>query len=360
VYPHSVTNNVGGLKQFACMKAQGDIVVELDHDDYLSEDCLESLVAARKETNAGFFYSDWVEFRADGSSSLYDPSFGWENYTYTNPSGKLFRVTKAFEPSARSLCEIFYAPNHVRAWTREAYQAAGGYNTGMTVGDDHDLVCRTYLAGVEFCHISKPLYFYRLHDNNTVKLFNADIQKQQADNRNKYLHRLIFEECKRTKSTVLHLGKFVDPESWHMDFESLKSAGWQIAMETNSVGLVKADDFLQLIPTAEIKKVMEEIYRILKPGGWLLSTTPSTDGRGAFQDIRHSSYWNDNSWWYWSNKSASSHYYPKPDDATPKFQSVRVWTDFINDWHRQHNISFCHADMCAIKGQRQPGPKAGW
>ena len=30
--------------------------------------------------------------------------------------------------------------------------------------------------------------------------------------------------------------------------------------------------------------LMNAIYRTLFPGGWLLTATPSTDGRGAFQD----------------------------------------------------------------------------
>lgn len=42
--------------------------------------------------------------------------------------------------------------------------------------------------------------------------------------------------------------------------------------------------------------LMNAIYRALVPGGWLLTATPSTDGRGAFQDP-HCSFWN-NSFWY--------------------------------------------------------------
>ena len=44
--------------------------------------------------------------------------------------------------------------------------------------------------------------------------------------------------------------------------------------------------------------LIEEIYRVLKPGGLFTSMTPSTDGRGAFQDPTHVSFWNRNSWLY--------------------------------------------------------------
>jgi predicted SAM-dependent methyltransferase len=40
---------------------------------------------------------------------------------------------------------------------------------------------------------------------------------------------------------------------------------------------------------------MEEAYRVLKPGGRLDCTIPSTEGRGWAQDPTHVSYWNENS-----------------------------------------------------------------
>jgi len=45
--------------------------------------------------------------------------------------------------------------------------------------------------------------------------------------------------------------------------------------------------------------LMNAIYRALVPGGCLLAATPSTDGRGAFQDPTHCSFWNiTDSFWY--------------------------------------------------------------
>ena len=48
---------------------------------------------------------------------------------------------------------------------------------------------------------------------------------------------------------------------------------------------------------------MEEIWRVLKDGGVLNHMTPSTDGRGAFQDPTHRSFWNINSWLYYMDDS---------------------------------------------------------
>lgn len=70
--------------------------------------------------------------------------------------------------------------------------------------------------------------------------------------------------------------------------------------DDNSVDMVRAYDFLEHIPIGKVVPVMNEIYRVLKPGGIFESSTPSTDGRGAFQDPTHVSFWNHNSWWYYS------------------------------------------------------------
>jgi len=45
---------------------------------------------------------------------------------------------------------------------------------------------------------------------------------------------------------------------------------------------------------------MRETHRCLSPQGWLLSQTLSTDRRGAFQDPTHVSFWNSNSFWYYT------------------------------------------------------------
>lgn len=62
---------------------------------------------------------------------------------------------------------------------------------------------------------------------------------------------------------------------------------------------VRAYDFLEHIPMDSTIKVIEDIYRVLVPGGIFEHFTPSTDGRGAFQDPNHRSFWNSNSWLYY-------------------------------------------------------------
>jgi hypothetical protein len=67
----------------------------------------------------------------------------------------------------------------------------------------------------------------------------------------------------------------------------------------NSVAYILAIDFLEHIPIGSVIPFIEEVYRILMMGGVFHSVTPSTDGRGAFQDPTHVSFWNINSWMYY-------------------------------------------------------------
>ena len=73
---------------------------------------------------------------------------------------------------------------------------------------------------------------------------------------------------------------------------------------TESVDHVFAKDFLEHIAPDKVIFVIEEIWRVLKTGCLLEHQTPSTDGRGAFQDPTHRSFWNKNSWFYFSQKEA--------------------------------------------------------
>ena len=66
----------------------------------------------------------------------------------------------------------------------------------------------------------------------------------------------------------------------------------------NSVDLVRAHDAIEHLP--DKIHTMNEIWRISKPEGAVDIFVPSTDGRGAFQDPTHVSYWNINSFLYYS------------------------------------------------------------
>jgi SAM-dependent methyltransferase len=108
----------------------------------------------------------------------------------------------------------------------------------------------------------------------------------------------------------------------------------------NSVEVVRAYDFLEHVPPDKVIFVMEEIYRVLKPGGTLEHFTPTTDGRGAFQDPTHRSFWNINTWLYFMNDEYRALY-----SITAKFEGEN--RDVMTDPHRR--IMHTHGVLHAVK-----------
>jgi len=79
--------------------------------------------------------------------------------------------------------------------------------------------------------------------------------------------------------------------------------------ETSSVHYIRAIDIFEHL--RDSIHTMNEAYRVLKPGGILEILVPSTDGRGAFQDPTHVSFWNVHSFSYYSRgKGGRAHLYP--------------------------------------------------
>jgi len=168
---------VGALKSHAVSLCEGSILVELDHDDILKPTALEKIRAAFEDKEVAFVYSDFAQINGDGTPNhtMFDTSYGWEYYT--EPDGPNL-VCRSMDHSPHNVSYIWYAPNHVRAFTREAYDNAGGYDASKKVLDDQDLIARIYLQG-KFHHIKECLYYQRVHDNNTQKgEFNAFIQTE--------------------------------------------------------------------------------------------------------------------------------------------------------------------------------------
>ncbi len=348
---------IGALKNYAGHQCTGDVLIELDHDDILASDAFTELEKAHTAEPNGFYYSDFINLKDNGTCETYSTRFGWATYR-CKVDGRAYTACRAFEPSARSMCQIFYAPNHIRAWSRSAYLLTGGHDSNMIVGDDHDLVCRTYIKCVPFVHIPKPLYIYSRHPGNSFLAMNAEIQTQQLANMHKYLHRLIQAECKVKNLLKLDVGRKENTAGGFKHHDIVGTYPNLLADYPNdSVGVIRAVDVLQRIPPDKIVNVINALYRVLSPGGWLVTSTPSIDdadgkqGRGAFQDPSNVSWWSENNFMYYTQKKFAT----LLPDYVGKFQQVRCWTDYPSEWHKKNHVPYVHADLCALKGQRQPG-----
>lgn len=358
------TGNIGALKKEACRWATGDVIVELDHDDILTRNCLMEVARAFEEDpEVLFVYSNCAEFffghaeHADYEANLYNSYWGWK-YRDFFYDGIQYKELIAFDPSPASLSVIWYAPNHVRAWRRDDYYRIGGHNPDLKVVDDHDLVVRFYLAG-KIKKIDKCLYLYRIHGRNSWLQNNAEIQEKTLEMRRKYIWRLCERFCQLNDWPMLDLGgAFYPPEGYetvdiigdvdhHMD---LNRSTW--TFPDNSYGLVRAFDTLEHLK--DPINTMNNIHRILKPGGLMISATPSTDGRGAFSDPTHVSFWNQESFKYYTHP-VKAQYIPA---CGARFQAIRMETYFPSEQAERDNVCYTYFDGIAVKKgmPRYPGP----
>jgi hypothetical protein len=94
---------------------------------------------------------------------------------------------------------------------------------------------------------------------------------------------------------------------------------------------------------------MKELYRCLAPNGWALIEVPSTDGRGAYQDPTHVSFWNSNSFWYYTKKDQARFI-----NTPVKFQLNRILNYYPSDYHKLHDIVYTKAHLVKLDGDNIP------
>lgn len=344
---------VGRAKRLAVAACHQDILVELDHDDILEPDALRQVAQAFEDhPEVVFVYSDFMQIHEDGSpdSARFNSDHGWE---YDGV------VCRSFEPTPAAVSYIWYGPNHLRAFRREAYDAVGGYDENLDVLDDQDLFCRLYQHGA-FRHLPVSLYRQRVHGDNTQARgeFNARIQTETVELYDRHVMANSLAWAKRQGLLALDLGGAHNSPSGFLsvDLHDADLIGDVLEVLSNasdcSVGVIRASDFLEHVRPDSVVPLMNEMYRVLAHGGMLLTQTPSTDGRGAFQDPTHVSFWNENSWWYYTDANLSK-YVP---EIECRFQVSRMITHYPSAWHEEHKICYVTANLVAVKdGPRLPG-----
>jgi len=353
---NEISNNVGALKRKACFSCSGDILVELDHDDLLVEGAIDEIRKAFEEDKeVGFIYSNSANFKGNFESTpKYSAYHGWIHRDFKHKGHTIFEHI-GFNPTPASVSKIWYAPNHVRAWRADIYKQIGGHNPKLQVLDDGELVMRTYLV-TKMKHINKCLYLYRICEDgsNTWLKRNKEIQQGVYPLFNKFIYKLIEKWSDMNQFLKLDLGgRFSCPKGYksvdvngNPDYKFDLNKKWKL--KDNSVGVLRAHDVVEHIK--DPIHFMKEAYRVLAPGGYLMIQVPSTDGRGAFQDPTHISFWNENSFWYYTRAQQAKYI-----DTPVRFQAMQLVTACPSEWHKRNKIPYVYAHLQVLKGQQVCG-----
>ena len=289
--------NIGKMKKRCTERCSGEYLVELDHDDRLTNDCLEEVVKSFKENpDAGMVYSNCTEVADNGECHYYEAPY-W-HYRKTEYQGQVYLEGLqpdfyGHEPSLPMPNSHYWElmPNHVRAFRAKTLFELGGYDDTLIYADDYDVILRMFLHS-KIVHIPKMLYLYRWGDNTWTSEKNADLQEKMAMVRDKYFPEVRLDLGCGNAKAVGFQGVDIYPYEGVDHVLDFSKEGL-MKFEESSVDMIRTIDFIEHIQDKVF--TLEQIYRVLKHNGTVYIQVPSTDGRGAFQDPTHVSYWNENS-----------------------------------------------------------------
>ncbi len=343
------STSVGYHKHHAFHKGEGDVLVEVDSDDILMPECLEELNKAYQDETIGFVYTDVIPYHMTDEFVPYNADHGW-TYHMLNWRDKDRYIMHSWQPTSHALSYIWYAPDHVRSWRTSIYRDIGGHNVDLDICDDHELMIRTYLV-TEMFLVNKPLYVYRITGDNTWLERNQSIQEETVRLGHQWSQALAERDADKKGLLKVDIGGGLFPKPGYMTIDQEGAditcdLNEGIPLPDNSVGVINASHVIEHL--RDPIKTMREIHRVLVHGGWAFIEVPSTDGRGAWQDPTHVSFWNEHSFWYYTNKSKAQ--FIRNNDI--RFQAYRLDT-----FEMSPHIPCVAAHLVAIKDDsyRFPG-----
>jgi hypothetical protein len=116
--PWEHSGMIGRLKNWTCSLGKGRFLVELDHDDALTDYALDSVVKGFQQfAEAGFLYTDCAEIDEEGTNLTYREgwAFGYGSYTDVDYKGKVYKSGSGGNINAKTIRHIISSPNHIRA-----------------------------------------------------------------------------------------------------------------------------------------------------------------------------------------------------------------------------------------------------
>lgn len=175
---------IGKMKGLAVSKGNGHILLEMDHDDELVPGALQRIVDAfMRNRTAGFVYSSCCELHdktLEGHNYGLDFAYGFGTFWHQWDSDLQTVVYPMVNArlNAISINHLIGLPNHPRAWSRSAYEKAGGYRSSLLVSDDYDLLIRTFLTN-RFAEIPDMLYRQYRYTESKNTLVNVTMSRNE-------------------------------------------------------------------------------------------------------------------------------------------------------------------------------------
>jgi len=162
------SGNIGNVKNEAVLLCRGKYLLELDHDDQITEDVLKDAVTVfDSDDEIGFIYMDYSNLYENGDPFKYCDFFslGYGGYYCKKYNNKWIYVASTPNINNITLSNIVSVPNHPRLWRRDTLIMLGNYSEFLPVSDDYELLLRTALK-TKIAKIHKLGYIQYMNNNN--------------------------------------------------------------------------------------------------------------------------------------------------------------------------------------------------
>ena len=147
---------IGAASNKAVALCKGHIIGQLDADDRLKPNAVESLLPYFTDHNLGCAYANYEVIGQDGQFQRE----GWSHKTFTRE---------------RLICGMII--HHFRMFRKRDWRRTTGFDETLVNAVDFDFFLKLSEIS-DFKHVNKVLYEYRVHDKNTSIV---DIEKQDAN-----------------------------------------------------------------------------------------------------------------------------------------------------------------------------------
>ena len=162
------SGSIGNVKNEVVMLCRGKYLLELDHDDEITPNCLQDATTVfENDPEIGFVYMNFSNIYENGNNFNYGDfySLGYAGYYLEKYNDKWIYVSSIANINNVTLRHIVSVPNHPRIWRKDVLIEIGNYNESLPISDDYELLLRT-AVNTKMAKIPQLGYIQYMNDNN--------------------------------------------------------------------------------------------------------------------------------------------------------------------------------------------------
>lgn len=176
------SGSIGNVKNEVIGLCRGKYILELDHDDEITGNCLyDSYNLFESDNEIGFIYMDFINMYEDQTPTKYNSDVlckGYAGYYKMKYNSKWHNVLITPNINNITLSHLTCCPNHPRIWRTCVLKELGSYCEKLPICDDYEILLRTCI-NYKVAKICKLGYIqYMNNDNNNFSLIrNSEINR---------------------------------------------------------------------------------------------------------------------------------------------------------------------------------------